>query len=608
MSAVYDLAEAYVERFAALDPLAATMAGIPGHESETSDYSPDGIAARAEHDRATLAALATLPREGERDRIAAEALAERLRVWLELSEAGERLRELRPIFSPVQRVRQVYDLMARSTVEDWEAIAARMAAVPDALAGFQASLAEGVRRGLVASRRQALACAEQARVWSGMRPDTPSFFSTLVDAYDRAGGEQAGGEQAGGGAALRRRLEEGAAAAAAGYARLAAFLTDTYAPRAAERDPVGAERYARWARAFTGLDLDLAATYAWGWEEVHRIEEQTTAVGDRILPGAPLPKVIELLESDPGRAIDGVEPFRRFLQDLMDATIDELDGRHFDIPAPVRRIEAMIAPPGGAAAMYYTGPSEDFRRPGRTWYPTLGRTAFPLWREVSTAYHEGVPGHHLQVAQVRYLAGQLSRFQRTLGFVSGHGEGWALYAERLMGELGYLDNPDYELGMLDQQLFRAMRIVVDIGLHLELPIPGGEGFGPGAIWTPERALAFLVDRGGMPEPFVRSEVDRYLGWPGQAISYKVGEREWLAARSDARRVAGAAFDLKAFHTRALGVGPMGLAQLRRTLGASPAPDGAPPNAVGAAPAPDPDGARPDSARPGDARPDGGRPG
>ncbi len=119
---------------------------------------------------------------------------------------------------------------------------------------------------------------------------------------------------------------------------------------------------------------------------------------------------------------------------------------HFDIPEPVQRVEAMIAPPGGAAAMYYTGPAEDFSRPGRTWYPTLGKTRFPLWGEVSICYHEGVPGHHLQIGQVRYLADTLSRYQRTLAGTSGHAEGWALYAERLMGELGYLDDPAYELG------------------------------------------------------------------------------------------------------------------------------------------------------------------
>ena len=147
-------------------------------------------------------------------------------------------------------------------------------------------------------------------------------------------------------------------------------------------------------------------------------------------------------------------------------------------PSDIKRVEAMIAPRGGAAAMYYTRPSEDLKRPGRTWYPTLGKTRFPLWGEVSTAYHEGVPGHHLQLAQFVYLAKTLSRFQRVAASVPGISEGWALYAERLMGELGYFDNPDYELGMLRAQAFRAMRVIVDIGGHLQLEIPRQRGITP----------------------------------------------------------------------------------------------------------------------------------
>jgi uncharacterized protein (DUF885 family) len=225
----------------------------------------------------------------------------------------------------------------------------------------------------------------------------------------------------------------------------------------------------------------------------------------------------------------------------------------------------MIAPPGGAAAMYYTGPSEDFSRPGRTWYPTLGKTRFPLWREVSICYHEGVPGHHLQIAQVRYLADRLNRFQRLAGFTSGHGEGWALYAERLMGELGYLDDPAFELGMLSAQAMRAVRVVVDIGLHLQLRIPAGERYHPGERWAPELALPFVIERSCFPADFMASEVDRYLGWPGQAISYKVGERVWLESRQAAKDRKGAAFDLKDFHRYALDLGGMGLDQLAREL-------------------------------------------
>src|SRR5690606_25915398 len=188
------------------------------------------------------------------------------------------------------------------------------------------------------------------------------------------------------------------------------------------------------------------------------------------------------------------------------------------------------------------------------------------WSEVSVAYHEGVPGHHLQIAMVRYLSEELSRFQRLMGSTSGYSEGWALYAERLMGELGYLDKPDYELGMLVSQAFRAARVVVDIGMHLELAVPRDSAWHGGETWTPELALELIPPRTPCDEAFARSEVDRYLGVPGQAISYKVGERYWLAARDAARAAEGESFNLKAWHAKALSTGPMGLDQLRRELG------------------------------------------
>jgi uncharacterized protein (DUF885 family) len=254
-----------------------------------------------------------------------------------------------------------------------------------------------------------------------------------------------------------------------------------------------------------------------------------------------------------------------WLQELHDQALAELHGRHFDIPEPIRKIEVMIPPPGGAAAAYYTGPSEDLSRPGRTWWPTGGNMKFPKWGDVTTVYHEGVPGHHLQVATAQMQRENLSRYQRLLTFISGHGEGWALYAERLMGELGYLENPDYYLGMLSGQALRAVRVIVDIGMHLELPIPAGERFHPGEVWNYDLAVDFSTQRTGRPKWFMESEIVRYLGWPAQAISYKVGERFWLEVREAAKKAKGAAFDLKAFHTHALNVGPMGLEQLQREL-------------------------------------------
>lgn len=548
---IRELSDRYVEEGSALDPIRATFTGVTGHDRDLTDYSPDGAGARAEHDRTTLLALRGITPASDLDRVAARVLEERLELAIEMHEAGETLRALRNIASPVQSVRQVFDLMPKQSAGDWETIAARLGKVPDAVASIEAAYHAGMERGLVAARRQALEAAEQCAVWAGERDAAP-FFETMVGGAPDLPG------------ALASDLSAAAAGATAAYGAFGRFLRDTYAPAADEHDAVGRERYAFFARASLGADLDIEATYQWGWDELLRIEADMRSVVEQILPGASIEAAVDHLEHDPDRAIEGEENLRAWLQDLMDRTIAELNGTHFDIPEPVRTVEAMIAPAGSAAAMYYTPPSEDFGRPGRTWYPTLGKTRFPLWGEVSIAYHEGVPGHHLQLAQVKFLHDKLTRFQRMLS-VGGHAEGWALYAERLMDELGYLTDPDHKLGMLRAQAMRAVRVVVDIGMHLELEIPTGQSFHPGERWTPELGQAFVDERSRFPKDFMASEIVRYLGWPGQAICYKVGEKVWLEARADAEQRHGDRFDLKSWHAYALDLGPLGLDQLRDEL-------------------------------------------
>ena len=544
---IYELSDTYVERLAELDPLAATSRGIIGYDDKMTDFSPEGMAAHTELDRTTLARLSELRPENDRDRIAADLLAERLRSSIALDESGETMRTLRVIGSPFQAVRNVFDIMPRNTEHDWQVIATRLELVPSGLASVKASLAETTSRGRPPARRQVLACAEQGATWVGLRHHAP-YFTNLVVNY--AGDDEA----------LRTRLATAADAATGAYGLMSEWLRDELAPLASSHDPVGRDRYALASAQTLGAAVDLEEAYRWGWDELHRLEAEMSTVADQIVAGATVPEAIAFLESDPGRAIEGEDNLRAYLQDLMDRTISELDGAHFDIPGPLKKVEAMIAPPGGAAAMYYTGPSEDFSRPGRTWYPTLGKTVFPLWGEVSICYHEGVPGHHLQIGQVRYLKDQLSRFQR-IAWLGGHGEGWALYAERLMDELGYFENPDYRLGFLRAQVMRAVRVVVDIGMHLELKIAADDRFHPGERWTPELGEEFLFERSGFPRDFMASELVRYLGWPSQATCYKLGERVWLAARNDVKQELGATFDQKAFHEHALGLGPLGLDQL-----------------------------------------------
>ncbi|WP_049566987.1 DUF885 domain-containing protein [Streptomyces sp. SBT349] len=553
------IADAYVEALADLDPLIGTQLGIRPGADALPDLSPEGHEAVAEARRATLARLDAAEAAGTGaagapggdlpavERRAARLLRERLTARLALDAAGEHLRDVSIFFSPVQLLRSSLLLMPNATDEDWAVIARRLRNVPGSMRGYLASLDEGVARGLTAAPRQAEAVAGQIDALI-----TADWYRSFA---------------AGGPEPLRAELDEAAGLATGALDGVRAHLRGTYAPAAAGTpDGVGRDRYRLAARHWTGADLDLEDAYAYGWDEFHRLEGEIARAAAEILPGEPPLAAMEHLDRA-GEAVEGVEAIRVWLQELMDEATRALDGTHFDLAPPVRRVESMIAPPGSAAAPYYTRPSLDFSRPGRTWLPTQGATRFPVWALVSTWYHEGLPGHHLQLAQWLVAQDRISRFQSTIGSVSANSEGWALYAERLMDELGHLTDPGRRLGYLTGQMTRAIRVIIDIGMHLGLRVPAGEGFHPGEAWTPELAAEFFRLHTGRERDYVHSELVRYLGMPAQAISYKLGERAWLAGREAARAAAGGAFDLKAWHMAALSLGSLGLDDLADELAA-----------------------------------------
>lgn len=555
---VDEIADAYVTTVARLDPLAATEMGLAGYDHLMTDFSPAGWQARADAARAVLAELAAVEPADDVDRVTVAAMRERLGLQLELHEAHEWLGELNNIASPVQGLRDAFDLMPTSAPEHWENIAARLNALPAAFAGVRESLRVAAAHGRVAPVRQVLACVEQAEELAG--PD--SFFTTFVEgpAVDAALDESAACQE------IRRSLAEGATSARTAYADTAAFLRDELAPQAPADDAAGRERYVLWSQYFLGARVDLEETYAWGLAELARVVAEQEAVAQQIAgPGATVADAVAMLDADPDRALHGTEELRGWMQRTSDAAVAALDGVHFDIPAPLHRLECLIAPTQ-TGGIYYTAPSDDFSRPGRMWWsvpPSV--TTFNTWREKTTVYHEGVPGHHLQIAHAVYLRDTLNTWRRLACWVSGHGEGWALYAERLMGDLGFLDDPGDRLGMLDGQRMRAARVVIDIGVHLGLPCPPEWG---GGTWDYDKAWGLLSANVNMPEAFLRFELERYLGWPGQAPAYKIGQRLWETARDEARdaaRARGAELDLKTFHARALSLGSVGLDLLREAL-------------------------------------------
>jgi uncharacterized protein (DUF885 family) len=551
-TAVDALAETHLDESAALNPIEATYLGVLGFDDKLPDLTPEWFQSVSEQRRRTLAALDGVEPVDSTDRITIAALREELTVREQLRQAGTEESNLTVIASPLQEIRDTFDLTPTATADDWATVAKRLRAVSTAVDGYIQSLRFAAGRGHVAARRQVGAGAKQCA--DNVGPD--GFFAKFAAAARPASGEELP-------ESIRADLQDGARVASDAYERLGAFLREELLAHAGDADGVGREIYPLHSQSFLGTRIDLEETYEWGQQELARIRAEMAATAERIKPDATVEEAITYLDESAVHTLDGTGELQRWMQRTSDEAVAALAGTHFDIPDEIRTLECRIAPTqqGG---IYYTGPSEDLvSRPGRMWWSVpKGVTRFSTWRERTTVYHEGVPGHHLQIAQTAYRRSILNRWRRIASWISGHGEGWALYAERLMADLGFLDEPADYLGMLDGQSLRAARVVIDIGFHCGLPAPAEVG---GGEWTYDKAWRFLRAHANMADEFLRFELDRYLGWPGQAPAYKIGERLWLQLREDARAKDRDAFDLKAFHRRALDVGSVGLDVLRAAV-------------------------------------------
>ena len=547
---VDQIANEYFEKILDLNPVQATELGRKGVETLYPDYSPAGEKAFARLTKKTLKKVDNVLPIDDVDLVTLDALQERLSLYRKQYKAGFGGWQMNNIASVPQEVRSVFDLMKRNTQQDWEHIIGRMHRVTEALEGYIQTLEAAREEGKVAPRRQVDIVIEQTAAYYA----PGGFFDELAAEVAEAV------------PSLKDEATAGAEAAKEGYRRLNSYLVEKLQPVAPSRDAVGRKAYSLHSRSFLGTTIDLDETYAWGVKELESIIARQREVAEEIEPGASIERAKQLLDEDPARQLHGTDELKAWMQKLADAAVENLADTHFEIGGPMRRIECCIAPTN-EGGIYYTGPSPDFSRPGRMWWSVPeGEDTFTTWRETSTVYHEGVPGHHLQIAIATALKGTMNSWRTNMLWVSGHGEGWALYAERLMEELGYLKDPGDRMGMLNAQRMRAARVVFDIGVHCEMPIPAewAEQLGvePGTIWTSELGYEFLKLNLDESEGHLRFEFLRYLGWPGQAPSYKIGERLWLELRDQALRRGD---DMRAFHTRALLLGSVGLDTLRRAL-------------------------------------------
>ncbi|MGO1405240.1 MAG: DUF885 domain-containing protein [Agrococcus casei] len=536
------IAEESLEAETALSPELRVYLGIDGDKSEYTDYSPAGVEPRKAMLAKSIAALEAEEPVDDIDWVTKTDLLRELRLQQEIVDSNWHQRELNNLESPAQSTREIFDLMPNETEDDWAAIAARLANLPAALAGWQETLAEGIAASNTPARRQVEIVLEQLQQFEGGKG---RFHELVADASAPE--------------SLAADLRAGAEAATEAQLALSRFLQSELLPAAREEDAVGRDLYSMFSRQFLGAAVDLDETYEWGIEELERMKTEQERIAGEILPGASVQEAIAHLDKDESRKLHGTDALREWMQSTSDQAIEELGKTHFDIAAPIRDLECMIAP-SQTGAIYYTPPTDDFSRAGRMWWSVPeGITEFDTWRELTTVYHEGVPGHHLQLAQAVYNKDQLNAWRRIAG-TSGHAEGWALYAERLMESLGYLDDPADRLGMLDGQRMRAARVVLDIGVHLGKKRLDGTG-----KWDFDYAFDFMKQNVNMNEPFVRFETNRYFGWPGQAPSYKIGQRIFEQIRDDAAKQEGEAFSLKDFHMRVLNIGGVGLDTLREAV-------------------------------------------
>ncbi|WP_301206260.1 DUF885 domain-containing protein [Corynebacterium stationis] len=531
----------FLADLAKLSPTDATEWGIEGYEGDLQDFSPDYFTAVADRTREMVADLDALDDSTDEsdddddfddvDYVTAAVLRDRLCLELDLHHHGEDIRNLNNIASPVQTIRDTLLLMPHDTAEQKDAIRSRLSKVEAALQGYRESLVEAANQGMVPPTRQINEVIGQCNALA----DASSMLDELG-------------------------LEEGNAeveSAKTAFDDFSGWLSAELQPSSSNEDAVGRERYARFSKLFVGDSVDLDEAYEWGLHRLQEIHAEQLKLAEELYgPGTALRTAVRKLNADERYQLHGTDALVEWMQGVADKVISNLNGTYFDIPEQIQTIECKIDP-AGTGGIFYTQPTEDFSRPGRMWWSVpAGQEIFHTWQELTTVHHEGAPGHHLQIGTA-LLESDLNSWRRNACWNSGHGEGWALYAEALMAELGYMDDPGYRMGLLDSQRLRAARVVVDIGLHLGKKMPDGSG-----IWDKAHMKSFMRENTAMDDANLAFEVNRYLGWPGQAPSYAIGERLWHKTRDDA---VAQGMTPREFHSEALALGSIPMSILRETI-------------------------------------------
>ena len=539
------------------DPLDATFRGDHRFDDRLPDASIAGHEAKITRRRATLAALEDIDPAGlsADDRVERELLQFTLESRLAYEPFRDSLIPLNHLIGMPLDFAENAAFQPAATLGDVSNYVARLRAFPGAVDDLIATMRKGMASNRVPPRATILRLLPQLRALAAADPGRSPFGAFLgrlpadwtdaerKDAADRVG------------VAIAKD-------AAPAYARLAEFVERDYLPACRESiglcaTPDGAAYYAHRVRDFTTTNLTAEEIHAIGLAEVARAREAMDKVRSTVgFPGDLKAFLADMRTNPRWRNTSEAEMLARYRAILreMDAKLPELFGHLPQADYAIRPVDAYKAKTASSGS--YSSAPADGSRPAYFHVNTFNPEGRPTYSMQALAYHEAVPGHHLQHSLAHEAPGR-SAFRSRCNFTA-FSEGWALYCERLPAEIGLYVDPYAEFGRLELDAWRSARLVVDTGIHAK-------------GWSREQAIAFIESVSASSRAEIEREVDRYIAWPAQALAYKIGELKIRELRTKAQRRMGAAFDIRAFHDRLLAEGSLPLTMLERHMGEELAP-------------------------------------
>jgi prolyl oligopeptidase len=540
---LHALFESEWERGLRENPVAASFQGDSRYDDRWADLSADALARSHAADRAVLEALERIPpgQLSEADRLNRDLFARQYRGEVDAYEWGQRYLPITQRRG-VQTAHQLTEILPFKSVQDYENWIARLGSLDTHVDQTIELMREGMRRGLVQPRViMERVPAQVAKQLVTGPTESPFYapFRKMPDSIPAAEQERLR-------SAARRAIEQDVIPA---YARLQKFFNEQYLPACRDTvgvwdTPSGADWYQERVRWFTTTDLTADEVHEIGLKEVARIRGEMLEVIERVGFKGSFDEFLHFLRTDPQfRYTDPDQLQQAYLAmaKRVDPLLPQYFGRLPRMPYGVRPIPMESAPDTTTA--YYQPPSMDGRRAGYYYVNLYKPEERPTYEIPVLTIHEAVPGHHLQIALAQEL-GEQPKFRRDFE-ATAFVEGWALYSESLGEEMGFYDDPYAKFGQLTYEMWRAVRLVVDTGLHHKR-------------WTREQAIEFFKANAAKSELDIVNEIDRYISWPGQALAYKIGEMRIKELRAKATQALGPKFDLREFHDVVLGSGAVPL--------------------------------------------------